>query len=203
MKQKSYLSVIIIFILAYSNGICQRNNIYKLEKIIYNSYPKAIKYDTLDAIFYYENLIESYDVGDAMLQNHGFVEADTILNKSSYLNGYINCNLDYLRNLKLHNNLIQFDSFVNRFLISIYSKSILNGSLNNETKLSPFCGSYYKKYHLKIEVLYIGSILQRVPLFLSCEELKKFHIKHPKKLYNVFKLPTYAVTKVFSWEEIN
>lgn len=94
------------------------------------------------------------------------------------------------------------DKSISNFYDSLFRKEIKDGSYNIETKINPICGSYYKKFKLKIEVAFIDTISQRTPLFLDCKQFDKYIRENKGQTYQVKPLPTYIITKFFTWEEL-
>ncbi len=154
-----------------------------------------IKYDTLECLFFYENLIEAYIQGDAVIKTGGYIKIKDDINKS-YLEAYYVLSSFYAKKLA-SNNSLHYDSLsINTFESKQYYQSIQNGTFFGETKINPFCGVYYKKYKLKIEVVKVGWVTQRIPYFQNCDEIKK-----RKKNYQIADLPTYIITNVFEYKE--
>jgi hypothetical protein len=162
--------------------------------------PKTIMYDTISGDFFYENLINSYIEVDAVVKSSGFIQADT-LSEAAYKRGYFINGYSY-NNLILSKGIdIRVDKMsIANFYDSQFQKAISEGTMR-ETSINPFCGAYYKKYEMKIEVIFIDSVDQRVPLFMDCKQYTSSEGSN-RKNYSIMKLPTYAITKIFFWREL-
>ncbi len=170
---------------------------------LYLHSPSLVKYDTLDAIFFYENLISSYQEEDVILKGGGFVKNDTITEESYYNGYYVSNAYTYVKHLKQKGINIRYDdASIGAFHDSLFQKGLRDGNYRSKTNINPFCGAYYKKYQMKVEVLYIDTVSQRTPLFTNCNEYEVYVHKNNGKNYMMFALPTYVITRVFSWEEL-
>lgn len=169
---------------------------------IYSRIPKTIKYDTLSGVFFYENKIQGYEVFDAIVKSPGFIKADTI-SEVSYKNGYYVDGWYYVDDMKSKGINIHFDkNSIVAFYDSLHQKSLKDGTYMSETDIMPFCGSYYKKFRMELEVLYVDTISQRVPLFVGCEDNKKAKNDNNGKDNKIQPLPTYIITRIISWNEL-
>ena len=158
---------------------------------------KAI-YDTLEGDFAYEDLIQAYLEVDVIVKNGGFVQIHDSINKNSYFQGYYIINTDYLKMMKeklseIHYDYISFEKIHDL----TYAQPIKNGTYRMKGKINPFCGAYYKKIHMRMEVLDIGRNIQRLPLFAGCDEYRKITANNTAKHYQELSIPTYVITKVF------
>lgn len=163
------------------------------------------KYDTLDGVFLFENRIDAYvEGGDAIIKGNDLVHEGTV-SKELYQQGIFTyySSLFHYQRMADKNPNIHFDTAsVFKVFGEIRYKAVQDGTLWGETDINPFCGGYYKKYRIKMEVLYLGSVIQRTPLFMNCKELKEYMRKNKGKNYEMCILPTYLITRVFEYEEL-
>ena len=157
----------------------------------------------MEGDFLYENRIEGYIDGDAVVKSESFVR-NGVINKQLYQNGlFIWFGSDFhYRKMSYKNPYIHFDtSSVFKIFGSMRYKAIQEGTLWEKTEIHPACGSYYKKYSMKIEVLYLGLIMQRIPLFMNCSQIKEYMRENNGRDYEMTAIPTYLITHVFELEE--
>lgn len=167
--------------------------------------PVNIRYDTLEGVFLYENLIYAYIEGEDVIVKRGnFVKMDTD-NKNLYQYGifiYFESAFQY-KKMKDENPYIHFDTVsVFKLFGEMRYKALQEGTFWEKTTINPFCGAYYKKYQMKVEVLYLGEVEQRLPLFMDCKEVIKYSCKLKGKNYQIRVIPTYLITKVFELKEL-
>lgn len=181
---------------------CKAQNALKSQShSIYLYEPDSIKYDTLSGTFFYENMIDSYIENDAVVKPPGFIHGDSI-SKFEYRNGYYINDWAYLKQLQRKGMELNFDKkSIANFYDSLQQRLLRNGTYMSETKINPFCGAYYKKYVMKIEILYIDTVLQRTPLFMDCPGYKMY-VNDNHKNYEMSTLPTYVITRIISWKEL-
>ena len=162
---------------------------------------KFVHYDTIESDFYYENLIQDYLEGDEISKGNGFIKCTQKISLETYLSGYFTAY--FLTNIMEMKRVgIVCDSVsISKFRNDMFVNALKDGTYYSETKINPFCGAYYKKFHLKIQVLYLGNVLQRTPLCLPCEEHLKYENEHHNMRYQMLSLPTYLITKVFLWKQ--
>lgn len=161
--------------------------------------PKAVIYDTLSGTFFYEDNIQSYILLDAITAGNGFIHADSI-DEAAYKRGYIQgiiasgniINILANKGVKIRSDTASIARFYNSSL-----SDLVTGKNNI---IEPFCGAQYVKYNMKIEVAYIDTISRKLPLFVDCETYKKL-VENKHKNYQLASVPTYVITKVFSWQE--
>lgn len=197
-----YLLVLTVLLCSRSICIAQDQTIW-LDSL--DSYtPVNIQYDTLEDIFLYEMDIRGYADNDVFMKGgNSFVKQSIPFNKSVYQNGYFIFRNDYLKKIATKEPLIHYDSTsLDSALKGIYEK-YREGLVNIDSSFNPAYGCYYKKFRLKIEVLYLGSLMQRIPLFANNEkEMRKYVRKNNGRDYEIVALPTYLITRVFEWEEL-
>lgn len=170
---------------------------------LYLHSPSLVKYDTLDAIFFYENFISSYQEEDVIIKGGGFVKNDTITEESYYNGYYIGNAYTYVKHLNQKGINIRYDDVsIGAFQDSLFQKGLRDGNYRSKTNINPFCGAYYKKFQLKVEVLYIDTISQRTPLLVDCNKYEEYVRINSGTNYLKASLPTFIITKVFSWEEL-
>ncbi len=194
------------YILSLFAVLCVGCSVKKPKSAYYNfpiddHVPKEFVYDTISACFYYENLIKSYIDLDAVVKTSGFIQADSI-SEIAYKKGYFIDGYYYANSLSHKGININIDKkSIALFYDTLFQKSLREGT-NAETNINPFCGAYYKKFEMKIEVMFIDSIYQRVPLFIDCNQYKILQESNNRNNYQMMLLPTYAITKIFSWREL-
>jgi hypothetical protein len=169
---------------------------------IYTHYPMVVNYDTVDGIFFYENSIEAYIDHHVVVKNYGFVFGDSV-NEKLYQNEYYIIAEDYYLNAlqKMALDVRVNQSSISLFYDSLRTKGIRDGSFWSETEINPFCGGYYKKYMIKMEVLYIDNITQRVPVFIDCNE-RLVNTRRTRRDYKMSSIPTYVITDIMFWKEL-
>lgn len=203
MFQTKYLILLIVLLLGCQVRKKLKTGSKPFSNSLFERVPTAIKYDTLNAIFFYENSITAYEEVDVFLKNGGFIRTDEI-NEKSYRSGYYVGDANaYVQYLKQKGIVIRYDnSSIAEFYDSLFQKGLRDGSYRSKTNINPFCGAYYKKFQLKVEVLFIDTISQRTPLFLNCEKHDDYIRYNKGKNYLNLSLPTYLITNVFSWKEL-
>lgn len=195
---KSVLVVLSLFLFMLSSCRTQRQ-LLKSDNTFYEYVPEVIKYDTIDAEFYYENYIASYIFDDAIFKSGGFILADRPIDKKAYKHMYVKVNEYYPRSLKSKNIDVSFDSTsITKFREFLWRSNLSDNGYIEKTKINPFCGAYYKKYHLKLELFFVGNIEEIIPLFLSCDEMRK----HKGLPYEKTKVPIYIVTRILNSKEL-
>ena len=159
----------------------------------------GIRYDTIEADFLYEAKIGSYLQGDAISKSGEFIFSDNV-SEAQYLKGYFLVEDYYLHMIKLRNKInIRYDSVSVSHLDSLLVFKYMN-NYDPDSSINPYCGLYYDKYHLKIEVVYLGTFLQQIPIFFNCDDLSKYLQNNAGKTYQNLSLPTYIITNVFKCE---
>lgn len=170
---------------------------------LYQHTPKALKYDTLSGTFFYENYVLSYLESDVVLKSGGFIKAEMVSERSYKGGYYVGESSTYVQYLKQRGISVRYDAAsIANFYDSLFKKGINTGTYRDITDINPFCGAYYKKYDLNIEVLFIDTVKQRVPLFMNCKGIEEFVQHNGGKNYKIDSLPTYIITKVLSWREL-
>lgn len=81
-------------------------------------------------------------------------------------------------------------------------KPTREGTAYSETNINPYCGVYYKEYYMEIEVLYIDTIPQRMPLMMNCDEFDNYVKNNKRKNCHIETLPTYIITNVFLFKAL-
>ena len=187
IDDKKYLLLPVIFLFSFTNCL-----IAKTVKQNFRKHSRLVKYDTLEGYFYYENLVKGYVDFDAVVKTSGFIRVTADVKKSYEEGYYIIMNPELFRyGIKFH-----YDSLsIGNFLTNQWLGSVQDGSLLGTTSINPYCGIYFKKYYLKIEVINLGKIRQRVPRFKTCDELKQKK-KHRKKYYRLRRLNTFLITNM-------
>jgi len=169
-----------------------------------NYAPVLIQYDTLEGEFLYENLVAAYIEGDAVGKERSFVIMEEN-NEDLYKHGiitYFTSDFWYDK-MKNKNDTMHYNpASVFKMLEDMQDRAVKNGTFWEPTDIHPFCGAYYKLYRMKIEVLYLGLVKQKIPLFMNCKEAKKYLHKNNGKNYQECSIPTYLITHVFEWGEI-
>jgi len=200
MKVINYSPAILLVIALISCSSPKKLN--TTSSAIYEHIPQSIVYDTINEIFFYENSISSYIEVDAITKAGGFIKGDTITSEI-YKNGYFVEGWNYVEFLKRKGIDVRFDKkSVSEFYDSLMQRSLRNGTYVDKTDINPYCGAYYKKFKLNVEVMYIDTIKQRVPLFLDCKQYDEYIREKKGRTYQFKPLPTYIITKFFSWEEM-
>ncbi len=175
----------------------QKKRDYLDERVLDN-----LNYDTLDVDFYQEVFIQPYTIGDEIVKYPNFIKMESAINKNSYMKGYFACSFEALKRFKLKNPGIKYDSSSVAKLYFEKNLAFMGGDSTRWADTTVICNSIYKKVHLKIEVLSIGSCLQMIPLFFTnCDDYHKYMKTH-KKDYEMASLPTYLITNVFQFKAI-
>ncbi|HTO15170.1 MAG TPA: hypothetical protein VLZ83_05340 [Edaphocola sp.] len=167
--------------------------------------PEILRYDTLEGLFLREISIQAYMIGDGIHKGDDFIKQGEVLNETLYNNGIITSMSSYFwyDAMKEKRPDFHFDTIsIFNALWGMELKSIQGGSKWFEPEISPICDSYYKRYRMKIEVLNLGLIKQRLPLFMNCEQIAIYEKENHGKNYQILAIPTYLITKIFSWEEL-
>jgi hypothetical protein len=157
----------------------------------------TIVYDTLEGDFFYENIVFAYSSSDAIVKSGHYIQCNHDI-KTSYYKGYYILNSSHGKmicsnNSFLKRDFVSVDSFERQ---QLYEKEIAETrAFEYYNSYNPFCGVYYKKYKLRIEVVKIGLVKQRLPFFENCDRMKK----RGRKVYKIDYLPTYLVTDVFHY----
>ena len=201
MAQIKYSLLLTLVVFSFN---CKTQKIFSVSvgSPIWEREPIKIVYDTISGIFFYENSIDSYIEGDAYVKSNGFIHADSVT-QFAYYQGYYMESPSYVDHLKNKGITVRLDkSSIVEFYDSLFQRSIRTDTYRGKTDINPFCRSYYKKYEMKIEVLYIDTVSQRVPLFMDCSGYEKFVQDNKGKNYVIAPLPTYVITKIFSWREL-
>lgn len=120
-----YLMPVMILLL----GCSVNKKFTSVSNPLYLHTPISLKYDTLDAIFFYENLISSYQEADAIVKSGGFIKANTIT-KESYYNGYYIGNAySYVKHLSQKGIVVRYDDVsIGGFQDSLFQKGLVDGS---------------------------------------------------------------------------
>ena len=190
-----------LVVLAPISGNAQSERSATLDAL-YSRVPQSVIYDTISGIFFYENSIASYIQFDAIAKAGGFIKGDTVT-EQQYEDGYYVEGWNYVELLKRKGVDIKFDKqSVASFYDSLQQRSLKDGTYMDKTNINPFCGAYYRKFKLTIEVVMIDTISQRSPLFLDCKQFDKYVSENNYRAYQVKQLPTYIITKFFTWEEL-
>jgi len=201
MAQIKY-SLLLILVFFFFSCKTQKTSSRTVVSPIWQRESLNIVYDTISGVFFYENSIASYIEGDAYVKSNGFIHADSVT-QFAYSQGYYLEGGPYVDHLKNKGIIVRLDkSSIAEFYDSLFQKSIRTDTYRSKTDINPFCGGYYKKYEMKVEVLYIDTVSQRVPLFMDCSGYEKFAQDNRGKNYVITPLPTYAITKIFSWREL-
>ena len=183
-----YFLLPVIFLFSFTNCL-----VAKIAKQNFRKHSRLVKYDTLEGYFYYENLVKGYVDFDAVVKTSGFIRVTADVKKSYEEGYYIIMNPELLR----YGMTFHYDSLsIGNFLTNQWLGSVQDGSLLGTTSINPYCGIYFKKYYLKIEVINLGKIRQRVPRFKTCDELKQKK-KRRKKYYRLRRLNTFLITNMF------
>ncbi len=196
------LFIILITSIGYS---CSRNKILRERAFDFGDYikytPSILKYDTVEDFFLYEYIILSYQDYDAIVKDNSFIRME-----SNYIDYYKKgvfafTNHTLYKRIKENNSNFHFDSTSLRTLENFYFKKMVE---NTSNYINPFFGGYYIKYRMKIEVLYMGMIKQRIPLLLNCEEIEQHYKKKNRhKHFQIKSVPTFLITNVFEFEELS
>lgn len=191
--------LIIFFLRITCFGQISRDSLFQS-----NYVPNELKYDTLDQVFLYENLIMAYiEPGDVIGKGNDFIKFNN--NKPTYNEGvfmYFTSAFRYNK-MKERNIDIYIDTTsIFKSISEMRYKAMQNRTLWEKTHINPFCGSYYKKYKMKIEVLYLGEVFQKIPLLMNCKEVAEYLKKNNGKNYQMCYVPTYLITRIFEWEEL-
>lgn len=169
-----------------------------------NYKPIHIQYDTLEGVFLYELVIGSYIEVDVFVKGGKcFVKQSIPFDIQAYKNGYFIFENSYLQTIALVNPSIHYDSAVLESTSrQVYEKEI-ESLIYIDSSFNPTYGCFYKRYRMKIEVLYLGKVRQRVPVFVAnAKEMRKYMRKNNGKYYQLCAIPTYVITNVFEWEEL-
>lgn len=169
-----------------------------------NFFPIDIGIDTIEDVFLYELAVRGYADGDVFIKGgDNFVRQSKPFNLESYKKGYFIFRNGYLKRLADGNPLIHFDTASLDSIFAAINEMGREGLVYVDSNFNPTYGCYYKKFYLKIEVLSLGDVSQRVPLFAKDEnELKKLIEKNGGKDYEIISLPTYLITRVFKYDQL-
>src|SRR5690554_1712480 len=139
--------------------------------------PSSVKYDTIEGDFLLELAIGGYVTryGEIVKGNSNFIVETIPFSKESYLYGYFILR-DFVHKWLAEKSMIDYNlssyysdstSFKNNFneIYAIFRNSLVYV----ENNFNPIYGSYYKRFRLKVEVMYLADVEQRIPLFAKGE----------------------------------
>lgn len=155
--------------------------------------------DTLKHVFLFETHVDSYIEGeDAVIKEGGFIKYDSSKVGLTYEEGYFMVNLSGLNNR--FNSIFSIDSIS---VLNLYERLLeinwVEEGLDDD--ISPFCGTFYRKFYLEIIVCKVGFEDEIVPLPLSCDDLDYYFEKN-KRRNKSLNIPIYAIVNVLKWEEL-
>lgn len=150
---------------------------------------KNVRYDTIENDFFYEVYLQSYISGDAIVGGGGLIKFG-IVNEETYLKGYFILNNYYLKKSYNQFGVLYNQKTTETTEYEFQLTSTLNFNLKDSAYFTPACGLYYKGYHLKLEVVFLGNISHRIPVFVDCANRNKI------SNYTYLALPTYLITNV-------
>lgn len=155
---------------------------------------------TLDTTFLFEASINSYTFSDQIMEHKGLLLCKPV-NLSSYKSFYCTFHpnkthsIETKRLKKVSSNIHGSDKSVLRLNLDLeLSDSPL---IDSNINLQPYCGTRYVPRRLKLDLVYLGKVPHRVPLFLNCGEYELYKSKHNGKNYTIERIHTYLITKVY------
>lgn len=197
----SIKTLLLVVLVAFSLGSCKSSK----EKIygsgaISKTELKILEYDTLEGVFLYEYDIGSYVYNSSVIKGDGLIRCDSNF-LPNYSRGYYILNTSYFDQIKgKHSNLQANYESVGLFKGAILKPMFMDPDFA-EKCIKPYCHTYYGAFRIKMIVLRLGTIRQRIPLFMNCEEFEAYEKKY-KKNFQLASIPTYVVTDVLEWEAI-
>ncbi|MBO2011012.1 hypothetical protein [Hymenobacter negativus] len=157
---------------------------------------------TIDTTFLFESYIDSYTFSDQIMERKGLLLYKPV-SLNSYKSFYCVFRLDPNQNTKYKQ--LEQEAFNN----SEAKKSVVKLNLDLELgvadsipiksniDLQPYCGTRYVPHRLKLDLLYLGKIPHRVPLFLDCKGYDRYLKNHHNRNYRIQKLRTFLITKYY------
>ncbi|PQJ09426.1 hypothetical protein CJD36_019480 [Flavipsychrobacter stenotrophus] len=142
-----------------------------------------------DTFLYEPQIVLSYVEIDAITKDRCFIRRKNTIEQSYdegvyFIDGYL---------LKTFiNNGNEIDSSLKKLYATLIDDDY---EFNGKEYSTAYYGLKYRQYCMSVKVIFIDSILQKIPLFLDSQQYYNFSKKHHGINYSYKKLPSYLIVE--------